>query len=191
MRPTLGQLGKFAVTPQPAPLPGREDVRQHVIGAMLDRMAFGKEHYGTPLQTFNGRDALADAFQESLDLLQYLTQALLEREAFEGIGGISEDAMNARVVVEGALYTSADDGEFWLEVQGRDGQSLAKTLHDLIDARAGAPTPQVRVIVEYRGTWVGEGAGDVSKGSGCTSCNSDCRPVGGDSVDVGAYDNRD
>lgn len=36
------------------------------------------EQRRTPLQTFNGRDALVDAAQEALDLVLYLRQARLE-----------------------------------------------------------------------------------------------------------------
>ena len=41
----------------------------------------GIEKYETPLQTFNGRDGLVDAYQEALDLCVYLRQVLEEREA--------------------------------------------------------------------------------------------------------------
>ncbi|MEO6034334.1 MAG: hypothetical protein ABIQ35_03680 [Verrucomicrobiota bacterium] len=33
-----------------------------------------------PLQPFNGRDALHDAYEEVLDLAQYFRQALYERD---------------------------------------------------------------------------------------------------------------
>ena len=45
----------------------REDMRH--------RDAQGRERYGTPLQPHNGRDALADAYQEALDKAVYLRQA--------------------------------------------------------------------------------------------------------------------
>lgn len=44
-----------------------------------DRKALGTERYGTPLQADNGRDALRDAYEESLDLSVYLRQAMEER----------------------------------------------------------------------------------------------------------------
>lgn len=47
---------------------------------MLARKEIGRERYGTVLQPFNGRDALRDAYEEALDLCQYLKQALVERE---------------------------------------------------------------------------------------------------------------
>lgn len=43
-----------------------------------DRFEWGFKKYGTPLQTFNGRCALQDAWEEAADLVQYLEQAMLE-----------------------------------------------------------------------------------------------------------------
>ena len=48
---------------------------------IAERDKLGRERYGTPLQAFNGRDALVDAYQESLDLVVYLRQAIEERDA--------------------------------------------------------------------------------------------------------------
>ena len=48
---------------------------------MRERDAFGRAKYGTPLQAWNGRDALVDAYQEALDLCVYLRQQLAERAA--------------------------------------------------------------------------------------------------------------
>jgi len=44
------------------------------------RMELGIRRYGTPLQAHNGRSALRDAYEESLDLAVYLRQALEEQE---------------------------------------------------------------------------------------------------------------
>lgn len=46
---------------------------------MAARKRVGIERYGMPLQAFNGRDALIDAYQEALDLCCYLRQAIEER----------------------------------------------------------------------------------------------------------------
>ena len=51
-----------------------------VIEDMQARDALGRERYGTPLQPFNGRDALMDAYEESLDLCVYLRQVIYERD---------------------------------------------------------------------------------------------------------------
>ncbi len=66
---------------QPAPqknlLPPITDI---VIRDLNSRTELGKKKYGTPLQPFNGRDALKDAYEEALDLCQYLRQAIYERD---------------------------------------------------------------------------------------------------------------
>lgn len=51
-----------------------------VLADMAARDALGRARYGTPLQPHNGRDALADAYAEALDLAVYLRQALFERD---------------------------------------------------------------------------------------------------------------
>lgn len=45
----------------------------------------GIETYGTPLMTFNGRQALKDLLAEWVDLGQYATQELMEREYLESL----------------------------------------------------------------------------------------------------------
>lgn len=51
-----------------------------VIADMHERDKVGRQRYGTPLQTNNGRDALVDAYQEALDLVVYLRQLIEERK---------------------------------------------------------------------------------------------------------------
>lgn len=65
---------------QPAPIkndrvPSWELVKED----MTKRNIFGMAKYGTPLQAFNGRDALQDAYEECLDLCVYLRTAIEER----------------------------------------------------------------------------------------------------------------
>jgi hypothetical protein len=51
----------------------------HAVRAELaERKRIGLARYGTILQAGNGRDALVDAYQEALDLVVYLRQALTE-----------------------------------------------------------------------------------------------------------------
>ena len=45
---------------------------------MRDREELGIKKYGTPVQAFNGRDCLIDAYQEMLDCVVYLRQKLEE-----------------------------------------------------------------------------------------------------------------
>jgi hypothetical protein len=73
--------GVEMIEDQPAPVPNdKPAVWSLVIEDMQARDALGRERYGTPLQPFNGRDALVDAYQEALDLVVYLRQAIAERD---------------------------------------------------------------------------------------------------------------
>ena len=49
-----------------------------VMKDFADRDAEGRRKYGVPLQPFNGRSAVVDAYQEALDLVVYLKQFQLE-----------------------------------------------------------------------------------------------------------------
>ena len=62
----------------PMPTHGREVVLGEVIKDLSARAEDGIKKYGTPLMTFNGRNALVDALQESYDQSMYLKQALME-----------------------------------------------------------------------------------------------------------------
>lgn len=64
------------------PLPTKNDlpfVQDAVIADIETRKQVGIERYGTPLQAFNGRDALQDAYEEAIDLAMYLKQLIIER----------------------------------------------------------------------------------------------------------------
>lgn len=75
----LGQAAK-QLKDQPPPKPNdNASVWDLVIADMAERDRVGRERYGTPLQPHNGRDALIDAYQEALDLVVYLRQAIEER----------------------------------------------------------------------------------------------------------------
>ena len=65
---------------EPEPTPGQEDVAPYVLRDIQARIEAGEERYGTRLQTFNGRDALWDAYQEAIDLVMYLRQRILEEQ---------------------------------------------------------------------------------------------------------------
>lgn len=68
--------------PGDQPLPIQNElpfVQDAVIADIEARKALGIERYGTPLQAFNGRDALRDAYEEAIDLCMYLKQSLIER----------------------------------------------------------------------------------------------------------------
>lgn len=72
-------------TPEDAAKPAvwdlvRADLARTVDADMRERDQVGRARYGTPLQPFNGRDQLADAYAEALDLVVYLRAALYERD---------------------------------------------------------------------------------------------------------------
>ena len=52
-----------------------------VLIDILERKAEGIRRYGTPLQAFNGRDSLQDAYDEAVDLAIYLRQLIEERKS--------------------------------------------------------------------------------------------------------------
>jgi hypothetical protein len=55
-------------------------VQDMVIADIEERKKVGIQRYGTVLQPFNGRSALWDAYQEALDLCQYLRQLIYEED---------------------------------------------------------------------------------------------------------------
>jgi hypothetical protein len=66
---------------QPPPVPNdRPAIQDLVLADVAERKRVGIERYGVPLQGFNGRDALRDLYEELLDAVQYLRQALYERD---------------------------------------------------------------------------------------------------------------
>lgn len=78
---------------EPAPKKTKgQPIWELVIQDMFKRNMVGIEKYGTPLQAFNGRNSLLDAYQEVLDLVVYLRQHLEERQVM------------AKVVTAALLY---------------------------------------------------------------------------------------
>ena len=65
---------------QPYPKQGEQVVVDVVLADIRERAETGKRKYGTYLETNNGRNPLWDAYQEAIDLVMYLRQALLEQE---------------------------------------------------------------------------------------------------------------
>lgn len=53
---------------------------------MNRRDKFGIQKYGTPLQAFNGRSFVQDAYEEALDLAVYLMGLLVEEADNRGVG---------------------------------------------------------------------------------------------------------
>ena len=66
---------------QPLPTANDKPIIHAIVQQDLQaRLEFGIAKYGQPLQPFNGRDALKDAYEEILDLAVYLRQQLWERD---------------------------------------------------------------------------------------------------------------
>jgi hypothetical protein len=57
---------------------GEDDIADAVATDFKARIEIGIKRYGRPLQTHNGRNAIKDAYEEALDLANYLKQAHLE-----------------------------------------------------------------------------------------------------------------
>ncbi len=70
-------------TAQPPPVytHGAESVHDLVVADMIERKAYELRKHGVPLQVNNGRDALRDAYEESLDLTCYLRQEIAQRDS--------------------------------------------------------------------------------------------------------------
>lgn len=80
LRPLGSDLSMIKDQPQPVSNDSKP-IWELVIADMQERDKVGRERYGTPLQANNGRDALVDAYQEALDLVVYLRQAIEERNS--------------------------------------------------------------------------------------------------------------
>lgn len=64
---------------QPLPKGKGPVIADLVVADLMERKRVGTEKYGEPLKADNGRDALMDAYQEALDLVQYLRQEIEDR----------------------------------------------------------------------------------------------------------------
>lgn len=65
----------------------RDYIRQEVERGLRQRLQLGISKYGRPLESHNGRDALQDAWEESLDAMVYTTQLALE--GYQGGAAVS------------------------------------------------------------------------------------------------------
>lgn len=74
-------LDSVGTQQQAAPSGDGADVTELVLKDLIDRREAGTRKYGTALRTFNGRNALVDAYQEATDLTVYLRQKIEEDRA--------------------------------------------------------------------------------------------------------------
>lgn len=77
----MSEHGAAKKEPQPVRdhSPDQIEVFPHVHKDLLEREAYGREEYGGPLVTNDGRDNDWDAYQEALDLAVYLRKGIIER----------------------------------------------------------------------------------------------------------------
>lgn len=89
------------------------DVRDFLLDRFRQRNEAGLKTYGTPLQTHNGRDALLDALDEGLDMVQYLMQAYLEAEdeEYDGakIRALYQEAINQVISIARFMVRNRQD----------------------------------------------------------------------------------
>jgi len=79
----MGNHGSDIPEPPPRPAVESKAIWDLVIEDMHKRDEMGTKKYGTRLRAFDGRDPLWDAYQEALDLVVYLRQAIFEKEVLE------------------------------------------------------------------------------------------------------------
>ena len=71
---------RYAAKNEPAPTGTGKKVIDEVVMDLKARSCMGEKKYGTPLRTFNGRNAMIDLYQELLDCVMYAKQVLMEME---------------------------------------------------------------------------------------------------------------
>jgi hypothetical protein len=121
---------------QPAPTGDGTPVWDLVIRDMRERDDLGRSRYGTPLRTWNGRDALVDAYQEILDLAVYVRQEIEERkkmdEICEHLSLIpGAESCNSQNIIQ--TIDEIEDRVHFLEASNKD---LRKRLAELQNAPA-------------------------------------------------------
>lgn len=80
--------------PEPAPTKNQfPAVWDLVYADIIERDKKGEEKYSTRLQAFNGRRTLKDAYQEALDLVVYLRQAIFEKDYIEAKAACKSDLL--------------------------------------------------------------------------------------------------
>lgn len=76
----MKQTGVSLVKEQAAPVGNDKPATWDLVMADFKaRDGEGRRKYGTPLQPFNGRSNLIDAYQEALDMVVYLRNEIYER----------------------------------------------------------------------------------------------------------------
>jgi hypothetical protein len=119
--------------PEPAPHGSGREIVPLVIKDLELRSKMGKEKYGETLRAFNGRNPLVDLYQELLDAVQYIRQAIEEQRY------INLEATFERVKTD-ALISEPLQGvgdrmtarEFLVQRQMKEAESVAQEAHRLV-----------------------------------------------------------
>lgn len=131
---------------EPAPTPNDgPSMHDLVIEDMQSRKAFGLAKYGTVLQAHNGRVPLKDAYEEAIDLVVYLRQALEEKavpKPARVIFGSLDEAVQVREYTPGnpgdgpypaSVGDCADEIVQWLDAFAES----APGIHEAVANRIG------------------------------------------------------
>lgn len=73
-----------------------------LVADMKERDQVGRERYGVPLTSKNGRDALVDAYQEQLDFVVYM-RTWLDDRGIDPIAPDTAEPTNERETIGGAF----------------------------------------------------------------------------------------
>ncbi len=126
-----------AAKPEPPPIGEGTPIAPLVMADIEARVEAGRAKYGTLLRASNGRDALMDAYQEAIDLVMYLRQAIQERA--ESKYGVI-DTLRARVAeLEAAVSGIYEFAEVYVRALGPDmPEKRAAECVDLMNRAARA-----------------------------------------------------
>jgi len=99
----VAEISGSPVQHEPPPVPNdNPHIADLVIQDIQEKKQMGIEKYGVPLQAGNGRNALVDAYQEALDMGQYLRQEIEEKRE------VSIKLHSLRELVADIYYESED-----------------------------------------------------------------------------------
>jgi hypothetical protein len=128
--PVRATLGHTEHQPAPVRLEGQPSVAvlPYVLQDFRDKAKVGLEKYGTRLRTNNGRDALADAYQEAVDKVMYLKQRLMEEDIEAGRDQLWQ--LDADLALDETWWTQQEELR-----QLKDRADFLEETHDLSEAK--------------------------------------------------------
>jgi hypothetical protein len=96
--------------PEPTPIstPDAQSVTRAVMADLAEREKHGIAKYGTTLQTFNGRNALVDLYQELIDATQYCRQLLMKEQGAANALKLAVEALEK--ITHTACYDPGEGG---------------------------------------------------------------------------------